>query len=238
MPTRGAASGGRQCAGTLLGAGRCADEMGGWAIRTLRPRGVRRGCPGEAVGDPGRGDTKMPTDRGVAESDSEISRLVPKPGTDKWRLVLDCRWLRTPSARSACKMETLKLLWLARRGHLFGLAGGHHMLRVHPPYEKFMQFGLRGDLMQCSALPSGGWKSSARIFANPMRGLWEAIRALQASSDRTALRKLRRGSRPQWRLVSRRCGGRGNLAHLTARVLPYMGDFVVLCDSKAEALRW
>ncbi|KAK3282208.1 hypothetical protein CYMTET_10046 [Cymbomonas tetramitiformis] len=36
--------------------------------------------------------------------------LVPKPGTNKWRLVMDFRWLNAHRVKSRCKMETLKKL--------------------------------------------------------------------------------------------------------------------------------
>ncbi|KAK3279649.1 hypothetical protein CYMTET_12470 [Cymbomonas tetramitiformis] len=43
---------------------------------------------------------------------THVSRvfLVPKPGTNTWRLVLDFRWLDTRCVRSDCRMETLKKL--------------------------------------------------------------------------------------------------------------------------------
>eukprot|EP00854_Cymbomonas_tetramitiformis_P006108 gene6108-biopygen6136 len=43
--------------------------------------------------------------------------LVPKPGTNSWRLVMDFRWLDEFCVKSKCKMETLKKLRrLARQG--------------------------------------------------------------------------------------------------------------------------
>ncbi|KAK3284622.1 hypothetical protein CYMTET_7725 [Cymbomonas tetramitiformis] len=41
-----------------------------------------------------------------------VSRVfvVPKPGTNKWRLVMDFRWLNAHYVKSRCKMETLKKL--------------------------------------------------------------------------------------------------------------------------------
>ncbi|KAK3277816.1 hypothetical protein CYMTET_14201 [Cymbomonas tetramitiformis] len=173
---------------------------------------------------------------------SHVSRafLVPKSGTNKWRLVVDFRWLNQWCVKNRVKMETLKKLRrLARPGDWcfsFDLQDGFHALGIHPDFQRFMQFDLQGDLLQCSAVPFG-WNDAPRVFCKFVRVMVEALRSPQAAEDRREIRKLRDGSavRQRWS-VRRRAGGAGENAnrHSGMRVLPYMDDFLVLVDSQRE----
>ncbi|KAK3276039.1 hypothetical protein CYMTET_15868 [Cymbomonas tetramitiformis] len=167
---------------------------------------------------------------------SHVSRafLVPKPGTSKWRLVVDFRWLNQWCVKNRVKMETLKKLRrLAKPGDWcfsFDLQDGFHALGIHPDFQRFMQFDLQGDLLQCSAVPFG-WNDAPRVFCKFVRVMVEALRSPQATEDRREIRKLRDGSavRQRWS-VRRRAGGAGENAnrHSGMRVLPYMDDFLVV----------
>ncbi|KAK3247101.1 hypothetical protein CYMTET_43392 [Cymbomonas tetramitiformis] len=173
---------------------------------------------------------------------SHVSRafLVPKPGTNKWRLVVDFRWLNQWCVKNRVKMETLKKLRrLAKPGDWcfsFDLQDGFHALGIHPDFQKFMQFDLQGDLLQCSAMPFG-WSDAPRVFCKFVRVMVEALRSPQAAEDRREIKRLRDGSavRQRWS-VRRRTGGAGGDAnrHSGMRVLPYMDDFLVLVDSQRE----
>ncbi|KAK3279806.1 hypothetical protein CYMTET_12326 [Cymbomonas tetramitiformis] len=173
---------------------------------------------------------------------SHVSRafLVPKPGTNKWRLVVDFRWLNQWCVKNRVKMETLKKLRrLAKPGDWcfsFDLQDGFHALGIHPDFQRFMQFDLQGDLLQCSAVPFG-WNDAPRVFSKFVRVMVEALRSAQAAEDRREIRRLRDGSavRQRWS-VRRRAGGVGENAnrHSGMRVLPYMDDFLVLVDSQRE----
>ncbi|KAK3261773.1 hypothetical protein CYMTET_29333 [Cymbomonas tetramitiformis] len=173
---------------------------------------------------------------------SHVSRafLVPKPGTNKWRLVVDFRWLNQWCVKNRVKMETLKKLRrLAKPGDWcfsFDLQDGFHALGIHPDFQRFMQFDLQGDLLQCSAMPFG-WSDAPRVFCKFVRVMVEALRSPQAAEDRRENRRLRNGSavRQRWS-VRRRTGGAGGDAnrHSGMRVLPYMDDFLVLVDSQRE----
>ncbi|KAK3237305.1 hypothetical protein CYMTET_52609 [Cymbomonas tetramitiformis] len=173
---------------------------------------------------------------------SHVSRafLVPKPGTNKWRLVVDFRWLNQWCVKNRVKMETLKKLRrLAKPGDWcfsFDLQDGFHALGIHPDFQRFMQFDLQGDLLQCSAVPFG-WNDAPRVFCKFVRVMVEALRSPQAAEDRREIKKLRDGSavRQRWS-VRRRTGGAGENAnrHSGMRVLPYMDDFLVLVDSQRE----
>ncbi|KAK3234406.1 hypothetical protein CYMTET_55348 [Cymbomonas tetramitiformis] len=87
--------------------------------------------------------------------------LVPKLGTNKWRLVMDLRWLHFFCVKSRCKMETLKKLQrLASSGDWcfsFDLEDGYHAVGTNPDFLKFMQFDIGGELFQCGALPFVCW---------------------------------------------------------------------------------
>ncbi|KAK3242252.1 hypothetical protein CYMTET_48045 [Cymbomonas tetramitiformis] len=164
--------------------------------------------------------------------------LVPKPGTNKWRLVVDFRWLNQWCLKNRVNMETLKKLRrLAKPNEWcfnFDLKDGFHALGIHPDFQKFMQFDLQGDLLQCSAVPFG-WSDAPRVFCKFVRVMVEALRSPQA--DRKEIKRLRDGSvvRQRWS-VRRRAGGAIENAnrHSGMRVLPYMDDFLVLVDSQRE----
>ncbi|KAK3266376.1 hypothetical protein CYMTET_24998 [Cymbomonas tetramitiformis] len=173
-----------------------------------------------------------------------ISRvfLVPKPGTHKWRLVMDFRWLNAHCVKSRCKMETLKKLRRLAKPNdwyiSFDLQDGYHVMGIDPAFQEYMQFDVRGQLFQCGALPFG-WNDSPRIFVKVMKVLVECLRSPRSAEDRREVRKLQSGSkvRRRW-AVRRRAGGCGREEHQQgARVLPYMDDFLLLLSSRIEALR-
>ncbi|KAK3288433.1 hypothetical protein CYMTET_4090 [Cymbomonas tetramitiformis] len=178
--------------------------------------------------------------RATRRSHVSCAFLVPKPGTNKWRLVVDFRWLNQWCVKNRVKMETLKKLRrLAKPGDRcfsFDLQDDFHALGIHPDFQRFMQFDLQGDLLQCSAMPFG-WSDAPRVFCKFVRVMVEALRSPQAAEDRREIRRLRDGSaiRQRWS-VRRRTGGAGGDAnrHSGMRVLPYMDDFLVLVDSQRE----
>ncbi|KAK3284632.1 hypothetical protein CYMTET_7732 [Cymbomonas tetramitiformis] len=78
--------------------------------------------------------------------------LVPKPGTKKWRLVMDFRWLNSHCVKSRCKMETLKKLRRLAKPNdwcvSFDLQDGYHVAGIDPAFQEYMQFDVRGELFQ------------------------------------------------------------------------------------------
>ncbi|KAK3243136.1 hypothetical protein CYMTET_47193 [Cymbomonas tetramitiformis] len=153
----------------------------------------------------------------LAKRRRHVSRifLVLRPGTNKWRLVMDFRWLNAHCVKSQCKMETLKKLRrLAKPDDWcfsFDLQNGHHAVGIHPEYQEYMEFDVRGELFQCGALPFG-WNDSLRIFVEVMKVLVECC-------------------------VPQRIEGRLQEHQQRAHVLPYTDDFLVLASSDMEALR-
>eukprot|EP00854_Cymbomonas_tetramitiformis_P006303 gene6303-biopygen6343 len=166
--------------------------------------------------------------------------LVPKPGTNSWRLVMDFRWLNEFCVKSKCKMETLKKLRrLASQGDwcfTFDLKDGYHAVGIDPDFQEFMQFDIQGVLYQCGALPFG-CSDSPQIFVKLMKTLVELIRSPQAGKDRHEVKKLRDGQevRRRWAMRRREGGLRRGLDRAGARVLPYLDDFMVITKTQDDA---
>ncbi|KAK3251021.1 hypothetical protein CYMTET_39632 [Cymbomonas tetramitiformis] len=180
-------------------------------------------------------------DRSRSEDAAEdVTFLVPKPGTNSWRLVMDFRWLNEFCVKSKCKMETLKKLpRLASQGgwcFTFDLKGGYHAVGIDPDFQEFMQFDIQGVLYQCGALPFG-WTDSPRIFVKLMKTLVELIRSPQAGEERHEVKKLRDGQevRRRWAVRRREGGLRRGSDRAGARVLPYMDGFMVITKTQDDA---
>eukprot|EP00854_Cymbomonas_tetramitiformis_P015010 gene15010-biopygen15455 len=104
------------------------------------------------------------------------------------------------------------------RGRLvsFDLKDGYHAVGIDPDFQKFVQFGIGGELFQCGALPFG-WSDAPRVFVKFMKTLVELLRSPQAGEDRQKIKKMLGGQ----------VAG--------ARVLPYMDDFLVIVKTQDEA---
>jgi hypothetical protein len=138
--------------------------------------------------------------------------LVPKPGQNNYRVVIDFRHLNRFMVEKGCRYETLKALRnLTRTGDFYcsiDLKDGYHAVAVHPDDRKYFTFdlgppppGVGGPrFVQASAL-SFGWSHSPFIFTKVMRVLVRALRS------------------------------RG------IRVLPYLDDFLLISRSHSDALR-
>ncbi|KAK3248780.1 hypothetical protein CYMTET_41757 [Cymbomonas tetramitiformis] len=170
-----------------------------------------------------------------AKKRSHVSRafLVPKPGMNKWRLVVDFRWLNPWCVKNRVKMETLKKLRrLAKPGDWcfsFDLQDGFHALGIHPDFQHFMQFDLQGELFQCSAVPFG-WSDAPRVFCkfvlhrlglrrNEKKGQWDPVQVVEHLGLEVDLRL------GQFRVTERRV----HKIHVKAKE--------ILCDA-ARNRRW
>ncbi|KAK3278966.1 hypothetical protein CYMTET_13125 [Cymbomonas tetramitiformis] len=177
-----------------------------------------------------------------ASKREHVSRvfLVKKPGTNKWRLIVDMRWLNSFCVKSKVKMETLKKLRrLAEPGDWcfsFDLQDGYHAVGIDPDFQKYTQFDLQVQLFQFVALPFG-WSDAPRIFVKFMKVMVEALRSPGAAEDRRELLKLKNGwvATPRYEVRSRAGGVHRDLRRRGARVLPYMDDFLILASTKEEA---
>ncbi|KAK3233185.1 hypothetical protein CYMTET_56503 [Cymbomonas tetramitiformis] len=180
----------------------------------------------------------------MGASDAEAARVsgVPdkKPGKNKWRLVLDFRWLNSFCVKSKVKMETLKKLRrLAEPNHWcfsFDLQDGYHAVRIDPDFQKYMQFDLQWKLFQCTTLPLG-WSDSPRILVKFMKVMVEALRLPGAAEDRRELLKLndKWAATPRYEERRRAGGFHRDVRRRGPRVLPCMDDFLILTSTEKEA---
>ncbi|KAK3268805.1 hypothetical protein CYMTET_22712 [Cymbomonas tetramitiformis] len=167
--------------------------------------------------------------------------LVPKPGTNKWRLVMDFRWLNAHCVNSRYKMETLKNFRRLTKPDdwcfSFDLQDGYHVVGIDPAFQEYMQFDVWGGAVPVRG-PSIRWNDSPRMFVKVMKVLEECLRSPRSAADRQEVRKLQSGGkvRRRW-AVRRRAGGCGREEHQQGpRVLSYMDDFLVPLGSRIEAL--
>lgn len=163
-------------------------------------------------------------DRGSHVSHVTRMFMVPKPpAVDKWRLVLDLRHLNSYCVDRKVRFETLKNLrrlvrpddWMFS----FDLKDGYHAIGIHPRDRKYFTFVVEGvGTFQYCAL-NFGWNASPYVFVKVMRTL---VRALRSPTPEGPLNPLH-SQFP-------------DLVETGMRVLPYMDDFLGLCDSRESAL--
>ena len=176
-----------------------------------------------------------------ATDDRWVTRafLVPKPGkANAWRLVVDLRWVNSHLQHLSCRMETLRLLSrLARPGDWMvslDLQDGFYAVGIHPDDQRYLTVALDGfGLLSFAALPMG-LSASPYVFCKTMRVFVRALRS--PLEPRNA--DLGRGRRPAppappWNELSKTYG---RLMRRGLRVLSYVDDFLILCETEAEAL--
>eukprot|EP00873_Tetraselmis_striata_P009550 jgi/Tetstr1/429814/TSEL_019681.t1 len=94
--------------------------------------------------------------------------LVPKPGTNKWRLIIDLRELNKWCKTLKMSYEKLNhyLLHLARAGDWFvsmDLADGYYALGIREKGREFFTVNYRGELWRLACLHMG-WTGSSYYF--------------------------------------------------------------------------
>jgi hypothetical protein len=106
--------------------------------------------------------------------------LVPKPGCNQWRLIIDLRELNRYCSTFNMTCETLKhLRHLSRPGDYFvslDLADGYYTLGIREEDRHYFTVNYRGTLWRLACLPMG-WSGSAcyfckltQVFTNHLRG--------------------------------------------------------------------
>ena len=154
--------------------------------------------------------------------------LVPKPGTNQWRLIVDLRHLNLFCRDFPMKYETLKRMRnISKQGNYmfsFDLADGYYALGITSKDRDYFTVNVRGQLWRLAGLPMG-WNASPYLFCTLMHQMvrWLRCPALAESSalrrPRQAARRNLRGTR--WRGL---------------RVLPFVDDFLFVTSSHAEAM--
>lgn len=159
-----------------------------------------------------------------------ISRmfLVPKPGTNKWRLIVDLRYLNRFCIERAMKYETLKKLRnLTKRGDYmfsFDMQDGYYALGIQAEHQEYFTVNYRGQLYQLCGLPMG-WSASPYYFCRLMHQMVRYLRNPAMAGERA----LRRPANPK-RKKLRGARWKG------ARILPFVDDFLFIASSHAQAM--
>jgi len=151
--------------------------------------------------------------------------LVPKPGSNKWRLIIDLRHLNQYCREFSVKYETLKKLrHLAQRNDWcfsLDLQDGYYAVGIREQDRDYFTVNYRGRVLRLACLPMG-WNASPYIFCMLMRPVVRYLRSpLLARGNPT------RPTRKRLRNVKER----------GLRLLPFLDDFLFLCDTREQALR-
>eukprot|EP00873_Tetraselmis_striata_P021425 jgi/Tetstr1/441689/TSEL_029913.t1 len=143
--------------------------------------------------------------------------LVPKHGTNKWRLIIDLRPLNRYCETRDLSFESLSHLRnLARLGDYMlqmDLQDGFYAVGVAHEDKDFFTVDYRGTLYRLAGLPMG-WSLSPYYFCQFTNVLTRALRRNPAEADGTPIPRRRFG----------------------LRMLPYMDDFLFLARTQAEAI--
>lgn len=156
-----------------------------------------------------------------------VSRMfvVPK-GPDKWRLIIDLRWVNTFCKEFPLKFETLKRLRnLSRKNdYMFSmdLQDGYYALGIAEEDRKYFTVNYRGTLWRLAGLPMG-WSASPYYFCRLMEQVVRYWRSPAFATDRRSRAPTRKRLRGQkWKGL---------------RMLPFMDDYLFIARNQEEALR-
>ena len=152
--------------------------------------------------------------------------LVPKPGDNKWRLVVDLRHLNQFVKKGSMQMETLKdLRRLVRKGDYmfsFDLEDGFYALGVQQPYRKYFTVNIDGTLYQFAGLPMG-YTLSPRLFCRLTETMIRYLRTPAARRPGACVPQITRRNHKKHRAAG-------------ARMLPFVDDFLFMAPTRAQAL--
>eukprot|EP00873_Tetraselmis_striata_P025467 jgi/Tetstr1/445731/TSEL_033379.t1 len=158
-----------------------------------------------------------------------VSRLflVPKPGVNQWRCIIDLRVLDSYCVRKRLKMETLLgVRHLTKKGDYmfsFDLQDGFYALGIAEADRDYFTVDVRGQLYRLASLPMG-WSLSPYYFVTLTQVFITHLRKPEPeppSSSTLPTRSKRYLRRTRWR---------------GARILPYVDDFLLFSTSMELAL--
>ena len=162
--------------------------------------------------------------------DKFVSRmfLVPKPGVNQWRCIIDLRVLNKWCVRKRLKMESLLgVRHLTRKGDYmfsFDLKDGFYALGIAEDHRDYFTVNVRGQLYRLAGLPMG-WSLSPYYFTTFTETFVRHLRTPEPEPHSSSTPPRRRTKR-----YLRRTRWRG------ARILPYVDDFLLFASTEAEAL--
>jgi hypothetical protein len=151
--------------------------------------------------------------------------VVPKPGFNQWRLIIDLRELNRYCSTFNMTCETLKHLRpLSRPGDYFvslDLTDGYYTLGIREEDRGYFTVNYRGTLWRLACLLMG-WSGSAYYFCKLTQVFTNHLR--RPPPPTPASTPVARPSKRFLRNAQR------------TRLLPYMDDFLFLADSYHDAL--
>ena len=157
--------------------------------------------------------------------------LVPKPGENKWRLVLDLRHLNKFCQGYGLRMETLRRLQRQMRGGewmaSFDLKDGFYAIGIAPEHRKYFTFCVNGEMLQYAALPMG-WNGSPFVFTRFTQVLTHFLRSPKFAVQRQA--ELQQSQR----LVK---GESTAVQEWGVQLLHYLDDYLLTSPTKEQLVK-
>jgi hypothetical protein len=154
--------------------------------------------------------------------------LVPKPGCNRWGLIIDLRELNRYCSTFNMTCETLKhLRQLSRPGDYFvslDLTDGYCTLGIREEDRDYFSVNYRGTLWRLACLPMG-WSGSAYYFYKLTQMFTNHLRRPPPPTPVSTPER----ARPS-KCFLRNARWRGT------RLLPYIDDFLFLADSYQDAM--
>eukprot|EP00873_Tetraselmis_striata_P045957 jgi/Tetstr1/466221/TSEL_010779.t1 len=158
-----------------------------------------------------------------------VSRLflVPKPGVNQWRCIIDFCVLNSYCVRKRLEMETLLgVRHLTKKGDCmfsFDLQDGFYALGIAKADRDYFTVNVRGQLYMLAGLPMG-WSLSPYYFVTLTQVFITHLRKPEPEPPSSS-------TQPTWsKRYLRRTRWRG------ARILLYVDDFLLLSASMEQAL--
>eukprot|EP00873_Tetraselmis_striata_P025854 jgi/Tetstr1/446118/TSEL_033718.t1 len=158
-----------------------------------------------------------------------VSRLflVPKPGVNQWRCIVDLCVLNSYCVRKRLKMETLLgVRHQTKKGDYmfsFNLQDGFYALGIAEADRDYFIVDVRGQLYMLAGMPMG-WSLSLHLFVTLTQVFITHLRKPEPeppSLSTQPTRSKRYLRRTRWR---------------GARILPYVDDFLLFSASMEQAL--
>ena len=150
--------------------------------------------------------------------------LVPKPGSNKWRVIIDLRFLNRYCRDFSIKYETLKKLKnLAQKNDYcfsLDLADGYYCLGIREVDRDFFTVNYRGRLLRLACLPMG-WNASPYVFCMLMQPLVRYLRSPLLATGLPIVPCKKRLRTQKWKGI---------------RLLPFLDDYLFLASTYAEAI--
>eukprot|EP00873_Tetraselmis_striata_P021227 jgi/Tetstr1/441491/TSEL_029722.t1 len=151
--------------------------------------------------------------------------IIPKPGDNEWRFIVDLRVLSIFCARKRLRKETLMgVRHLTAKGdYMFSLdlQHGFYALGIAPSDRNYFTVNIRGTLYRLCGLPMG-WSLSPYYFTTFTMTFVKHLRSPTIpAAPGNVLRSRRWLRRGRWR---------------GARIFPHVDDFLLFASSEPEAL--